>query len=93
MPSSYCDTTLFPIEFIGKLRLHYLLSLLDSLLQYNICITRFSVPHTLSSKVGGLIRTHYDNSRNILSYIVCTEFWLSNTYNEPLIISSHTTLN
>lgn len=85
MPNVYSGTILSPTEFRDELRLRYKLPLLQTPTHCDGCTARFSVSHALSCKVGGLIKTRHDESRDIIGCMACAGFQPSNVRDEPLI--------
>ena len=53
--------------------------------QCNSCTAKFVISYALSCKVGELVKTCYNESKDILGYIACNSYQLSNMRNEPLI--------
>jgi len=92
MLNTYCGTLLLPTEFTDKLRLRYKLPLLNTPSQCDGCTAKFSVSYSLSCKVGGLIKTRHDESRDTIGCIACAGFQPSNVRDEPVIHPCHTTL-
>ena len=47
--------------------------------------TKFVISHTLSCKVGRLVKTRYDESKDTLGCMACNGFQQSNARDESLI--------
>lgn len=91
MSSIYCGAILSPSEFADELRQRCKLPLLDTPLQHDGCTAKFSVSHSLACKVGRLIKSRHDESRDTLACMACAGFQPSNACDEPIIHSCRTT--
>ena len=89
MPNTFCGMLLSPSEFTDELRLHYKLPLLDIQTQCDGCTAKFSVSHSLSYKVGSLIKIRYNESRDTIECMAYTSFQPLNICNEPIIYPCH----
>ena len=61
---------------------------MDSLniqLEHDICSFKFSVSHSLSFKVGGLVHSRHDEGRNSLGCLACSSFQPTNARDEPIM--------
>jgi hypothetical protein len=85
MPNTFCGTTLSSSEFTDELRMRYKLPLLNTPSQCDGCTAKFSISHALSCKIGGLIKTRHDESRDTIGCMACAGFQPSNVRDEPLI--------
>ena len=72
---------------MDELRDRYEMGILDSPSHCDGCNTPFSATHTLACKVGGLIHSRHDESRDSLRCLTCTGFQPSNIRDEPIINS------
>ena len=61
------------------------MKLLDAPSHCDGCNDQFSTTHALSCKVGGLIHSRHDESRDSLGLLACAGFKPSNVRDEPLI--------
>ena len=61
------------------------MKLLDAPSHCDGCNDQFSTTHDLSCKVGGLIHSRHDESRDSLGLLACAGFKPSNVRDEPLI--------
>ena len=84
-PNNLCGTVLSAVEFRDELRDRYGMKLLDSPSHCDGCNKQFSTSHALSYKVGGLIHSRHDESRNVLGCLACAGFKPSNVRDEPQI--------
>ena len=84
-PSHSCGTVLSPVEFQDELRDRYGLMPLDTPSHCDGCNSKFTVSHALSCKVGGLINSRHDESRDTLICLASAGFAPSNVRDEPLI--------
>ena len=73
------------VEIRDKLRDRYKLGLLVSPSHYDGCNNSFTTSRALACKVGGLIHSRHDESRDSTGYLACAGFQPSNVRNEPLI--------
>ena len=80
-----CGTVLSVVEFRDELSDRYGMKLLDSPSHCDGCNDQFSTTHALSCKVGGLIHSRHDESRDSLGCLACARFKPSNFRDEPLI--------
>ena len=85
MPSYSCGTVLSSQEFRDELRDRYCLTMLDAPQHCDGCNAKFSVSHSLACKVGGLIKSRHDESRDSLICLASAGFLPSNVRDEPLI--------
>ena len=70
-------------EFRNELRDRYGMKLLNSLSHCDGCNEKKSTTHAFSCKVGGLIHSRHDESRDSLSCFSCAGFKPSNIHDEP----------
>ena len=64
-----CRTVLPSVEFTNDLRDRWCLPFLNAPCHYDGCISKLLVSHTLSWKVGGLVRSHHDESRCTIIFL------------------------
>ena len=84
-PNNMCTTVLSSVEFRDELRDRYGLNILTTPSHCDGCNTKFSTTHALGCKVGGLIHSRHDESRDSLGWIACAGFQPSNVRDEPPI--------
>ena len=85
-PNNMCGTVLSAIEFRDELRDRYGLHILNTPLHCDGCNTKLSTFHALGCKVGGIIHSRHDESRDSLGgRLACAGFQPSNVRNEPHI--------
>ena len=85
IPNSMCGTVLSAVEFRYELRNRYGLDILNAPLHCDGYNDKFSTTHALGCKVGGLIHSHHDESRDSLWFLACAGFQPSNVRDEPYI--------
>ena len=83
--SVVCSTVLSSLIFKDELRDRYGLKILNKLSYCEGCTTEFLTTHALSCKVGGLIRSRRDESRDTLGCLAYVGFQPSNVRDELLI--------
>ena len=84
-PEFVCGTILSALEFRDELRDRYGLKILNTPSHCDGCTSEFSTTHALSCKIGGLIHSRHDESRDTLGCLACAGFQPSNVRDEPLI--------
>ena len=72
-------------EFRDELRDRHFLPLLSTPSHWDGYNSKFSVSHALSCKVGGLIQSRHDESRETISFLAIAGFMTSNVLDKPLI--------
>ena len=84
-PSFICGTILSALELRDELRDRYGLEILNTPSHYDGCTSKISTTHALSCKVGDLIPSRHDESRDTLGCLACAGFQPSNVRDEPHI--------
>ena len=84
-PSFICGTFLSALKFRDELRDRYGLEILNTPSHCDGCNSKFSSTHIISCKVGDLIHSLHDESRNTLGCLACAGFQPSNVRDEPHI--------
>ena len=79
-------TILSVLELRDELRDRYGLKILNTPSYYDSCTSELSTTHALSCKIGELIHSRHDESRDTLGCLACAGFQPSNVRDEPLII-------
>ena len=74
IPNIYCGKIISPTEFQDVLHLQYNLLLFNIISQYDGCTVKFLISYALSCKVGELVCTYHNESRDILGYIAYDRF-------------------
>ena len=80
-----CGTVLSAVEFRDELRDRYGLHILNTLSHCDGCNTKLLTTHALGYKVGSLIHSRHDESRDSLGWLACAGFLFTNVRNEPHI--------
>ena len=73
------------VEFRDKLCDRYVLDILNAPSHCDGCDAKFSTTHVLDCKVGELIYSRHDESRDSLDFLACAGFQPSNVRDEPHI--------
>ena len=77
-PSFICGTILSALEFKDELKDRYGMKILNTPSHCDGCTSEFPTTHALSYKVGGLIHSRHDESRETLGCLACAGFQPSN---------------
>ena len=85
IPNNDYNTVLSAVEFRDELRDRYELGVLDSPSHYDGCNNSFTTTHALACKVGGLIHSRHDESRDSVVFFAYAGFQPSNIRDESLI--------
>ena len=78
IPNKACGTVLSTVEFRDELCDRYGLDILNASSHCDGCNSKFSTVHALGCKVGGLIHSRHDESRDSLVFLACVRFQPSN---------------
>ena len=85
MPSFSCGTALSVVECRNELRGRHCRPLLITPPKCDGCDAKIPIPHCLGCKVGVLVKNCHDESRDSLTCLRSTGFFLSKDRNELLI--------
>ena len=77
-----CGTVLSAVEFRDELHDRYGLNILNAPSHCDGYNTKFSTTHALGCKVGGIIHSLHDESRDSLGWLACAGFQPSNVRDE-----------
>ena len=80
-----CGTVLSAVEFRDELRDRYGLDMFNAPSHCNGCNDKFSTTHALGCKVGGLIHSRHDKSRDSLDF-----FSFALDSNPPMFVTNRT---
>ena len=83
-PNNMCSTVLSAVEFRDEFRDRYGFQILNTPSQCDGCNTKFPTSHACC-KVGGIIHSRHDESRDSLGWLACAGFQPSNVRDEPHI--------